>query len=221
MKNGKPQVCVIGLGQFGSELALSLAPNAEVLALDRNADRVNWIVDHVHRALEVDASDSRALCSVVFPGIDEAVVSMGTNLEGSILCTLHLKHIGVKEIRVKAANEEHAEILELVGATQTIFPERETARRVATKIIHPNLLDVVPLAEDYRVIESETPPKFVGKTLAELRIRARYGAFVIAVKDRDNGRFTFLPGPDYVVTEEDVLTLIGRESDLMKLNEGT
>jgi trk system potassium uptake protein TrkA len=220
MKRVRKQICIIGLGQFGSELARSLASKAEVLALDQDEDRVNRIADHVHRALMIDASDSAALASVVTDQIDEAIVSMGTNLEGSILCTLHLTHIGVKKIRVKAANEEHAEILRLVGASQTISPERETARRVAARIVHSNLLDIVPLAEDYRVIRTEAPPSFAGKSLAELGLRSKFGAFVIAVKDRDNGRFTFLPGPDYRVCAEDILTLIGRENDLMKLNEG-
>ena len=221
MKTKRKQICVIGLGQFGTELALSLAHRAEVLALDCDEARVSRIVDEVHRALVVDASESAALSSVVSDGIDEAIVSMGDNLEGSILCTLHLTHIGVSMIRVKAANEEHAEILRLVGASETISPERETARRVADKIVHPNLLDIVPLAEDYRVIETEAPRGFAGKTLAELGIRSRFGAFVIAVKDRDNGRFTFLPGPDYRVLAEDILTVIGREKGLMELNEGS
>ena len=90
MRKGRKQICIIGLGQFGSELARSLAPGAEVLALDRDEDRVGRIVNEVHRALVIDASDSAALNSVVTAGIDEAIVSMGDNLEGSILCTLTL-----------------------------------------------------------------------------------------------------------------------------------
>ena len=139
--SGKKLVCVIGLGQFGCKLAKSLAVDCEVLALDLDQRRVDDIADFVQRALVLDARDLEALRAAVSPDFDEAVVSMGENLESSILCALHLSQVGVPSIRAKALTEDHASILRMVGATHIIFPERETARRVAAQIVRPNLVD--------------------------------------------------------------------------------
>lgn len=211
------QICVIGLGQFGSELAREVANYWEVLALDISEDRVNAIADDVQRALIVDARDAASLRALVSPEFDEAVVSLGETLEASIICTLHLKNIGVKRIRAKATSEDHAAILRAVGATETIFPERETARRVAAQIVNPNLLDYIPLAEDFEVMDVAPPDSFCGKTLRDLNIRERFGVFAIAIKELVPQRFVFLPGPDFVVKPSDILVLIGRETDLHKL----
>ena len=218
MKNRKKLICVIGLGQFGSELAQELARDCDVLALDESEERVNAVADHVQRSLIIDASDFASLGSVVTRDFDEAIVSLGESLEASILCTLHLKKIGVKTIRAKATSEDHAEILKSVGATETIFPERETARRVAAQILNPNLLDFVPLAEDFQVMHVAPPDGFYGRTLQQLNLRERFGVYAIAVRELVPSRFTFLPGPDFVIKPSDILILIGREADLSRLS---
>jgi trk system potassium uptake protein TrkA len=219
MKKARKQICVIGLGQFGSELARDLARYCDVLALDSDEERVNAISEHVQRAMILDAKDFKSLASLVTAAFDEALVSLGDSLEASVLCTLHLKKIGVKTIRCKALNEDHAEILESLGASEIIFPERETARRVAAHIINPNLLDFVPLAEDYRVMDITPPASFIGHSFIDLNLRHRFGAFVIAVKDPTATRFEFLPGPNYKVLPNDILVMIGRESSLLKIRD--
>jgi trk system potassium uptake protein len=217
MKRVEKRICVVGLGQFGSELATKLARNCEVLALDHSEERVNAISDKVQRALIFDARDYASLSSVVGEGFDEAIVSLGESVEASILCTLHLKKLGIKVIRAKAISEDHALILEKVGASETIFPERETADRLALKIMNPNLLDMVPLSEGFQVVEVAPPDSFQGKSLLQLNLREQFGAFVIAVKEMIPEKFVFLPGPDFVVKPSDVLVLIGREEDLTRL----
>jgi len=219
MKKTRKQVCVIGLGQFGTELARDLAKHCDVLALDNDDERVNTISGHVQRAMILNAKDFRSLSSLVTSDFDEAIVSLGESLEASVLCTLHLKKIGVRTIRCKALNEDHAVILESLGATEIIFPERESARRVAAHIINPNLLDFVPLAEDYRVMDITPPASFIGHSFIDLNLRGRFGAFVIAVKDSTAHRFHFLPGPNYQVRQGDVLVMIGREADLLKIRD--
>jgi trk system potassium uptake protein len=219
MTKAKKLICVVGLGQFGSELATELAKRCEVLALDNNEERVNAIADRVQRALVFDARDYASLSSVVGAVFDEAIVSLGESLEASILCTLHLKKLGIKIIRAKAVSEDHAVILKSVGATETIFPERETAHRVAAQIMNPNLLDFVPLAEDFEVVDVAPPDSFQGKSLQELGLRERFGVFVIAVRELVPTRFVFLPGPDFVIKPSDVLVLIGREGDLTRIQQ--
>ena len=215
MKRSNKQVCVIGLGHFGGELARALARHCEVLALDSDMHRVDSISDEVQGARCLDARDHAALASVVSAEFDEGIVSIGEGLEASILCTLHLKRIGVPVIRAKANSEDHADILRSVGATHVIFPERETARRIAAQILNPNLLDFIPLAEDYQVMDVRPAADFHGRSLGTLQLRGRFGVFVIAVKQ--NGRFLFLPGPDHVVQPSEVLVMIGREKDLLRV----
>ncbi len=220
MKRSTKHICVIGLGQFGSELARELAKFAEVIALDNDEIRVNSIVDDVQRARILDAKDFTALSSVITPDFDEAIVSLGESMEASILCTLHLKKIGIKKIRAKAVSEDHAKILKAVGATEAIFPERETAKRIAAQIVNPNLLDFIPLAEDFEVMDVGVPDSFYGKNLKDLKLRERFGVFVIAIKELIPTRFVFLPGPDFVVKPSDILVMIGREADLVRIQEG-
>ena len=219
MSKRKKQVCVIGLGHFGWELAIALSEKCEVLAIDRDPELVNEIADRVHRALSLDIRDESALTSVIPEDIDEAIVSMGESLESSILCTLYLKRLGVPVIRVKALSDDHAVVLRQLGADEVIFPERETARRVAAHVINPNLLDFVPLGGDYQVMEVRLPGPLYGHTLGELNLRARYNVFVIAVQRPEPEGMEFLPGPEFRVTSGDVLVMIGREKDLLRLQE--
>ncbi|MGB9617368.1 MAG: potassium channel family protein [Desulfomonilaceae bacterium] len=205
---------MIGLGQFGSEMARQLAEKCEVLALDIDEERVNAIADDVQQALIVDAKDLGTLASLVSKDFDEAIVSLGESMEASILCTLHLKQIGVRVIRAKAMSDDHATILRSIGATETIFPERETARRIAAQIMNPNLLDFIPLAEGFEVMDVAPPDEFCGHSLAQLNLRDRYGVFVIGVKELVPPNFVFLPGPDFVVKPSDILVMIGRRDQL-------
>jgi trk system potassium uptake protein TrkA len=217
----KKHICVIGLGEFGSELAKELARQCEVLALDRDENRVNAVVDHVQRAMILDVRDYASLSSVISPDFDAAIVGIGQDLEASILCTLHLRKIGVQSIQAKAKTEDHAAILRSVGASEVIFAERETARRVAAQIINPNLLDFVPLEADYRVMEVAPPDAFYGSSLLELNLRKRFGVFVIAIRELVPPRFILLPDPGFVIKPSDVLVVIGRQKDMADIKDWT
>lgn len=211
----RKHIAVVGLGQFGGEIARVLAGDAEVLALDVDQDRVDELADHVQRAVVVDATDLPSLRSVVNKDFDEAIISTGGTMETSILATLHLKTIGVPVIRAKALSEAHGTILELVGATEVVYPERETARRVALKIVHPNMLDFVPLEGDYLVRDVALPRFCEGHTLAELDLRACLDLMILAVRRPAEGEFIFLPGPNYVVQADDMMVMIGRAEDMV------
>lgn len=211
-------VAVIGLGQFGSELARSLAAHCEVLAIDRDEGAVNAIADAVQSARALDARDFESLSTVLARGFDEAVITMAESLEASVLAVLHCRRLGVPRIRAKAGSDDHAAVLRAVGATDVIFPERETADRLATQIQHPNLLDFIPVAPGFSVLDLVPPPEFAGQTLAQLGLRRRYGVLVIAARRGPTG-FQFLPGPDHAVQAGEVLVMIGRDEDLLRLEE--
>lgn len=213
------QVAVIGLGQFGTHLARALTQmHCEVMAIDINDARVAELRDDVHRAVIGDARELDVLQSLITSSMDEAVVSLGESMEASILCTLHLSKIGVKRIRTKAINEDHALILTAVGAHELIFPERETAERTARRIAHPTLLDYFPFAEDYRIMEIILPKPLVGKSLGESRLRADYNLLVLATKSSASGKFNFMPAAEDLLKKDDILIVLGREVDLARFS---
>jgi trk system potassium uptake protein TrkA len=212
------QVVVIGLGQFGSHLARSLDKlGCEVMAIDVDERRVEMIRDDVHRALIGDARDSQMLASVINEKLDDAVICLGEkNLEPSILCTLNLRKIGVKSIRSTAVNDDHAQILQAVGATETIFAERDSAQRTARRVANPDIRDMFPLAEDYRIMELDAPGKTHGRTLAQLDLRAQFDLLILAIRKASDPHFKFLPPPDKTIQSDEVLMVLGRELDLVR-----
>jgi trk system potassium uptake protein TrkA len=190
----------------------------EVLALDNDEERVHQIQDDVQRVKIGDARDRETLEAVLTDAVDEVVVSLGESIEASILSTLHLHQIGVKSIRTKAINEDHATILKAVGATEVFFPEQETAERMARRIAHPHLLDFFPFAEDYRIMEIVAPSHFAGKTLVESGLRSEYNLLALAIKNGVTEQFNFMPGADAVIRAGDILIVLGQEFNLARLS---
>ncbi len=209
------QVAVIGLGQFGTHLATTLARmGCDVLAIDMQEKPIAAIRDDVQQAVILDVRSLESLKSVITDQTDDAIVSFGESLESSILCTLHLKEIGVKRIHAKASSRDHAAILKAVGATHVIFPEQETAERMAHRIINPDLLDYLPLSKEYRVVEIGAPPAFVGQTLAQLHLRKRYQVMVIAIKRGERAEPEFMPAAETALQAGNTLVLMGKEDDI-------
>lgn len=213
------RICIIGLGQFGRHLAVELAKDCEVLAIDKNQQVINEVGDLVQRAYCLDSRDFASLSTVVGEDFDEAVVGMSENMEASILTVLHLRRLKLPHIHAKATSRDHAEILKAIGADSIIFPERETASRLATQLINRNLLDFIPLSENYMVMQITPPEWALGKTLLQLDLRKRFGIFVIAVKEHVPERTAFLPGPDFIVKDSDALLIIGKKDSLESLDK--
>jgi trk system potassium uptake protein TrkA len=212
------QVCVLGLGQFGSHLCRTLVKmGCSVLAIDANEQRINDIRDDVHRALIGDARNFLLLKNAISDAVDEAVIALGkTNIEPSILCAVNLKKIGVGHIASTARNQDHAQILRAVGVDEIIFPEQDTAERVARRIATPEVRDMFSLADDYRVMEIAAPKRLHGHTLAESDLRKEFDLLVIAVRDQNAPRFKFLPGADTRIHPNQVLMVMGRELDIAR-----
>ena len=212
------QVCVIGLSQFGSHLARQLVKfGCQVLVIDSDEERINDIRDDVHRALIGDARSFEMLESVIPDTIDQAVISLGeANIEPSILCALHLKQIGVTRILSTARNDDHAQIMRSLGATEIIFPERDTAERTARRVANPALRDMFPLAGDYRIMEIVAPPALHRKSLVEARLREEFDLLVLAVRPPSTDEFQFLPRADTIIKPDEILMVLGRELDLVR-----
>jgi trk system potassium uptake protein TrkA len=212
---------VIGLGRFGAAMATTLASlGHDVIGVDGDDDKVRAVADLVNVAMQLDATDERALRSAGIHDVDVAVVSIGENIESSLLVVTLLREFGIKNIVAKAVTPLHGRILEKLGVTRVVFPEREVAVRIAHSLVVPNVLDYIELSKDFSIVEVPAPAEFVGKTLREIGLRARFGLTTIAIKHASAaGGFTNIaPGPDDVVQTGDVLALLGSNERLGQLD---
>jgi trk system potassium uptake protein TrkA len=214
---------VIGLGRFGSRLAANIAKaGREVIAIDINRHLIDQISGKVTHAVALDATDEQALREHGVDHVDVAVVGIGNNFESIVLATAVLKQLGVKRVVSRAASHTTAQILTRIGADEVVNPEDESADRWAERLVHPEFLEQFRFTEGHSIVEVKTPASWVGKTLAELNVRAKLGVLVIAVKvpqdgDVKPGRPVSLLSPDEPLSEEQILVLAGADDKLEKL----
>lgn len=213
---GRQQVMVIGLGRFGSAVARELERlGHEVLAVDRNEQRVNEISTDVTHALQLDAADEEALRSAGATDFQAAIVAISTDAEPSIFATMVLKRLGVETVIAKAGSLLHGEILARVGADRVVFPERETGLRLAHSFNVPNVIDYLDVAPNFGIEKIRPPKQFIGRSLGELDLKGRLGLTPIALR---RGQQVFVnPARDERVAEGDELILIGRDEKLDQL----
>jgi len=209
---------VIGIGIFGYHLVRTLFENGfEVVAIDKNKDIIQKIRDYCTKAVLADGTEQYIMNEIGIGEDDIAIISFGEDLAAATLITLHLKQMKVKNIIVKAPNEDHKMILEKVGATEVIIPEMDVAKKLAKSLISPNVMDYIPLSEDYMIFEMAPPNSFLGKTLAELQLRNKHNIEVIAVRDVISGKVHMVPQAGFVVKDGEVLVVIGKEGDILKI----
>jgi trk system potassium uptake protein TrkA len=204
---------VIGLGKFGATVVRTLhARGHEVIAIDQDKERVQDLRDSATQAIEADCTDQETLRALGIHDADAVVVSLGERMDASILVTLYLRDLGLKEIVVKAISEDHGKVLHLIGATEIVHPERDTARRVARGLGLRSIVEYLPLAADSSLVEVKLPAEFVGRTLAELEIRKRFQVLVVAIKRGES--LVLATGGGERLQSGDVLVLVGRDVDL-------
>jgi len=209
---------VIGLGNFGFHAAKSLFEDGnEVVAIDTDKGRVQAIDPHSTEAVVLDATDREALKAIGLENMDGVIVSTGTKISTSILICLYLQEIGVKKILAKALDEDHGKIMKRVGATEIIHPERDMALRVARGLSRPNILDFIPLAEEFDLIQVGPPREFIGKSLKQLNLRAKYNVHVIAIKELVPENFILVPAASFIIKDSDILTMLGKTQDIKKI----
>lgn len=209
---------IIGLGSFGSNVAKTLYERGhEVLTIDKDKDKIEAAKSFSSHAVLMDSADKDSLEAIGIREIDVIVVSLGPEMEASILTVLHLHELGVKRIVAKALTEDHAKILDAVGATEVIYPEKDMAIRTALKLTSPNILECLPLLSGISIQEIAPPEKFIGKSLRDLDLRNKYGIQVIAVRELVPERTVYVPKADFVIKDSDVLIVMGDEKKLEKL----
>ncbi len=212
----KRQFVVIGLGRFGTSVAETLySLGNDVLAVDYDEEVVQNISNRVTHAVQVDANDENSLRALGIRNFDCAVISIGSNIQSSILATLLVKELGVKHVIAKATNASHAKVLYKIGANRVVFPERDMGVRVAHNLVSSNILDYIELSPDYSIAEVVSPEEWHNKTLRELNVRARYGINVMAIKR--NNDIDVSPSADNTIESGDIIVAIGNIEELNKL----
>ncbi|MGC4377948.1 TrkA family potassium uptake protein [Fictibacillus sp. Mic-4] len=207
------QFAVIGLGRFGGSICREFSNMGyEVLAIDRDIERVNEFSNIVTQAVQANSTDEKALQALGIRNFNHVIVSIGDDIQSSILTTLLLKEMGVKKVWVKAQDDYHHKVLEKLGADRIIHPERDMAQRVAQLITSDKIIDFIELSNEYSIIEIPVSDKLIGKTLTELDVRARFGCNIVAIKRKEE---IFVSSIANVKLQNgDILVVIGRNEDL-------
>lgn len=220
----KKQCAVIGLGGFGTEVARTLSKNrVDVIAIDRNEARVKEVSDFVTMALQLDAIDEKALREAGVQNVDIAVVSIGENIEASILAVMTLKEIGIKNIVAKAVSELHGRILAQLGVKRVVHPERDMAQKIAYSLVRADVLELIELSPDYSIVEFEAPDFLQNRSIEELNLRIMHGLTVIAIKRQEGEEpakehWNINPHPSDVISKGDILVVLGCNKDIEKFN---
>lgn len=210
------QYLVIGLGRFGSSLALTLAQlGEEVVGVDADVERVQQLSDRLLHVVAADATDEHVLEGLGVKNFDVAIVSIGERLQDSVLITMALKEAGVSRVVAKAVSDIHGRVLQKVGADRIFFPERDMGIRAAHSLVGSDIIDYIEFGAEYSIMEISAPSRFVGKTLLELDLRAKYGVTVLAIKKGTSLQTG--PRADDVIEEGAVLVVMGHNEDLRRL----
>ncbi|MBV1759328.1 MAG: TrkA family potassium uptake protein [Dethiosulfatibacter sp.] len=212
------QYVVIGCGRFGSSVAKTLCKlGYDVLAIDKDPDKVQEIAEYVTHAVQADANDENALRTIGIRNFDVAVVTIGSDIQASIMGTLLVQELGIKKVIAKAQNELHAKVLYKIGAHKVIFPERDMGIRVAHNLVSSNILDVIEFAPDYSIIEVVAKEEWTDKSLKELKLPNEFGVSVMAIKSGDD--LNISPYAEDIIRRGDTLIVIGDNTSLKKLEQ--
>lgn len=220
---------VIGLGDFGWSVAVTLAQRgADVIAIDQDMEIINDIKDKVTYSARLDATDEKALISLGIDKVDAVIVSIGTHFESTILTSVLLLQMGVKKVVARVNSKLQETILKKLGVHQIINPELEIAAKVASNLVNEDVLDYIPLGENYNIVQVKVPHNFVGKSLQEIDLRLKYNLNLITIKRQfqikgEDNTLTFkeriygVPTASTVLEENDILILLGIDKDIKKI----
>ncbi len=210
------QVCVIGLGRFGSKLASTLFQREhEVLAIDQDEQRVQEMLGRVTYAVEANATNETALRDLGVGDMDVGVVALGSQIQSSIITTMMLKSMGLPYVIARATDTQHAEILHRVGADKVIFPEEEAAERAASLDLSPNYVEFMNITEDTGVHKLRPPEKMRGMSLRDAGLvseSTRHHVSVMVI--RRGNEYILNPAEEEMIDDGDILVVVGSHEDV-------
>jgi len=217
----KKQFVVIGMGRFGQSVAKCLSGlGVDVLAIDMDEELVEDIAPHVTHAVQADVTDEQALEAVGLRNFDVAVVTIGDNVQASVLVTMLCREMGVQYVVAKAQSELHARVLYKTGADRVVFPERDMGVRVAHNLVAPRTLDYMEIAGDLRIVEIAAAQYWVGKSLTQLDFRRNYGVNILAIKPAE-APANLAPHGENVIQKDDTLIISGDKDSIARFERET
>jgi trk system potassium uptake protein len=218
---------ILGLGSFGESIAKALTEKgAEVIAIDREMQRVEDIQDYVSIAVKLDSTDENALKSQGIQDVDVAIVCIGEDFESNLLTSVILKQIGVPMVVTRATKAVEEKILNAVGIDRVVLPEREVADKLAYTLMHPNFKEIIYLGGELSIAEFDAPKNFFGKTLEQIHLRDKYGLNLITIHRLKSAsdkttkgplKDVIMPGAQTLIQEGDTFVVVGKKDDLNKL----
>lgn len=207
---------VFGLGRYGRAVAKELVNSgAEVIAVDKNENKVNSAAMDIPYCKCADITDSEVMKRLGIGNTDVVIVAIASNLEASVMAVVLCKELGVKTVIAKCSNDDHGKILSKVGADKVVFPEKESGTRLAKNLVSSGFIDVIELADDVSIIELDVRAEWVGKTLVELNLRKKYMLNVIAIRQGADMQLSI--DPSMKLSKDMQLVVIGNRSKFSKM----
>ena len=216
LKKSMSQFAVIGLGRFGMKVATTLANDGnEVLAIDINEKNIHEVENYVAGTAVADATGANVLKQLGIKNFDCVIISIGEDMNASILTTLACKNLGVKLIVAKANSEPHKEVLEKIGADVVVFPEDYTGAKVAKMLSNPSVNEVMRLTDKFKIVEIATPDTWQDKSILELDVRRKYRISIIVIKRDD---YVIYPEPETELKKGDILLVAGEAKKIAEIS---
>jgi trk system potassium uptake protein TrkA len=207
------QFAILGLSWFGKNVLVELLDmGADVMIIDKDREVIDAYRDHPVTAIVMDIVNEEILRKALPQGLDGVVIDMGDKIEASILATSYCRKLGIPRIFVKAVTEGHAEILEMVGATKIVFPNREAAKRVTPLLVSSGLLNYLPVSGNLVIAELVVPERLFGLSLLEANLRKNHGINLISVRNGDEEYGLF--SPEYRFRPGDVALVSGLDESI-------
>lgn len=213
----KKQFAVLGIGRFGSKIAREIFyKGQEVVAIDKDENVIQAIKDQVTHAFIGDITDEAALREAGVADCDVAIVAESSNMESNIIAAQLCKELGIPKVICKAQNTLHGKILTKIGVDQIIYPEQDTAIKLANKLTSQGVLDYFDVGENLSIIGAKVPPEWAGQSLSDLDLRNKFNITILAI--RRGSENLVIPAWSTVVEKDDIVVIFGREDSLKKMN---
>ncbi len=213
---------ILGLGVFGTTIAKTLHKyDCNIIAIDNHEQRINHLESILTRGIVGDITDRSLLRAAGIENCDVVVVATGENLESSVLAVMHSKMLGVPKVIAKVKGTTAKEVLLRVGADKIISPERETGISLAKHLIHRNTTSLFELEGNVSIVEFRPPAKWIGKTLAELKLRQNYKMNIIGYRCGENQELNIQLSPHYVFNEDELIMAVADHNTVEHFEEAT
>ena len=211
----KKSVLLIGLGRYGTHVARELSElNHDVLAVDRNEERINGAMQYVTSAQIGDSTNEEFLRSLGVDNFDVCIVTIGKDFQSSLETTSLLKELGGKLVVSRASADVQEKFLLRNGADEVVYPEKQLAKWTSIRYTADHILDYVELDAEHSIFEVAIPEKWIGRKVGEIDIRRKYNINILATKV--NGKMDLAVTPETVLVANKTMLVFGEDKDLQK-----